>query len=208
MPTLEQFESEGCAYSDFQQGTRWSGGLAEAEIEEIEHRLTLQFPPDYRLFLRYLHSTDRPMVKARFIDDMHMVLEPDWALTNWQVDKDPIQTGLGWLLDGFVFDVEMAGLWKQAWGLRPATKDARRRRVAEVLAAAPRLIPIYGHRYLVGEPCQARNPVLSIIQSDVVAYGADLRQYLIADFGNGRLGDFDSGYEAARKIPFWGEFVC
>lgn len=205
-PTLEGFQAARCGGTGFQQGTRWSG-LSEAEIEAIERRLSLRFPPDYRLFLRRLHSTDRPMVSVGFVDGNRMVLTPSWSITNWRIEENPIQKGLGWIADGFAFDVEMNGLWKPVWGARPEPEAARRQRVAEVLAAAPRLIPVHGHRYLVAEPCRAGNPVLSIHQSDICPYGVDLRAHLIADFARWPDADFESGYEAALGIQFWGEFV-
>jgi hypothetical protein len=83
--------------------------------------------------------------------------------------------------------------------------------VRDLAAAAPRLIPVFGHRYLLAEPCQTGNPVLSIYQTDVVVYGADLRCYLLAEFA-GLLGiDHDTvqrdRYETIVEhagIPFWG----
>lgn len=206
-PTLEQIESEGSGVPDFQQGTRWSGGLADTEIRAIEERLSLSFPPDYRLFLRRLHTTDRPMVGARLTDDGRLDLELSWGITNWSVDEDPIRGARGRLVEGFMFDVEAGGLWKHAWGARPESEDERRRRVADVIAAAPRLIPIHGQCYLVADPCKAGNPVVSIVQSDVVAYGANLREYLISTFDWTPNTDFVRGHEAAQDIPFWGEFV-
>jgi hypothetical protein len=69
------------------------------------------------------------------------------------------------------------------------------------------LIPIYGHRYLVGEPCCAGNPVLSVHQSDIIVYGRDLREYLLREFAA------DLGGRALRDdrfpvgdLPFWGAF--
>jgi hypothetical protein len=210
--TLEEFEAAGVHDWCFQQGTRWSGGLSEADVEEIEQRLAIRFPPDYRLFLRRLHCPDRPMVRAGYDDDGRMKLEPWWGITNWRMEQNPICSMYDWVVDGFVFDVEKGGLWRPEWGTRPEDENARRKRVVDAIAAAPRLIPIGEHTCLVAEPCRAGNPVLSIIQSDIVAYGADLRRALIMLFGGSVGRDFlrspiERGVDAARAVPFWGKFV-
>jgi hypothetical protein len=71
--TLESFVAARVGGSDWQQGTRWLGGLDEQEIARIEQRYQVRFPPDYRLFLQLLHSVDRPMVGAGFARDTTMV---------------------------------------------------------------------------------------------------------------------------------------
>src|SRR5205814_9040309 len=63
--TFEDFVASGVGGRDWQQGTRWLGGLSEQEIETIEQRYAVVFPPDYRLFLRILHSVDRLQTGAR-----------------------------------------------------------------------------------------------------------------------------------------------
>lgn len=147
------------------------------------------------------------MVSAGYGDEDRIELEPWWGFTNWRIDSDPIRSGLDWILEGFAFDVEQNGLWKPAWGPRAEAEEARRRRLAEVLGAAPRLVPVYGNHFLVGEPCRAGNPVLLIHQSQIYAYGADLRAHLIERHAKGVSVPFDNGREAARRVPFWGEFV-
>jgi hypothetical protein len=42
----------------WQPGTRWRGGMTEAEVAQVEDRYGLTFPSDYRLFLQTLHTTD------------------------------------------------------------------------------------------------------------------------------------------------------
>ena len=48
--------------------------------------------------------------------------------------------------------------------------------------AAPKLVPIIGHRYLLAEPCKAGNPILSIYQSDIIIYGVTLHNYFLTEF--------------------------
>lgn len=83
------------------------------------------------------------------------------------------------------------------------------------MAAAPTLIPITGHRYLLAEPCRVGNPVLSVYQADIISYGADLRRYLLIEFagllGIPRPNVIQQAGEADPRledIPFWGEIAC
>jgi hypothetical protein len=44
------------------------------------------------------------------------------------------------------------------------------------------MIPVYSHRYLPAEPCEAGNPVFSIYQTDIIHYGYDLADYFAREF--------------------------
>ena len=66
--------------------------------------------------------------------------------------------------DGLLFDVEANDLWLGSWG-------------------APPLIPVVGHRYLLGHPLEARSPLLSTHESDVVVDGASLQRDLMPELG-------------------------
>jgi hypothetical protein len=81
-----------------------------------------------------------------------------------------------------------------------------------------RLIPIIGHRYLLAEPATAGYPVLSVYQSDIIVYGADLHDYLVFEFAD-LIGVPRLAIERAmrrmtvprlptyQKVPFWGELL-
>lgn len=227
--TLDDYIAAGAGGTDWQQGTRWTGGLTEEQIAMIEQRWHLRIPPDYRLFLRRLHAVDRPRRGARYTDPYnhpdeagapsHLVPHEAPSFRNWLVDSQPIQSALNWLWEGLAFDIEHNQLWRPSWGPLPATLSAQKARVRELVAQAPRMIPVYAHRYLLAEPCQADNPVFSIYQSDVVVYGPDLRAYLLAEFA-GLLGlDERETQRAAthgqqrreafyNAIPFWGDLYA
>ena len=64
---------------------------------------------------------------------------------------------------------------------------------------------------MIAEPCVAGNPVLSIVQSDIIVYNQNLRNYFIDEFlrpeyENEIVTDMNID-EVYRKIPFWGELM-
>jgi hypothetical protein len=207
----QDFSTARVGGHDWQRGTRWLDGLTDAEIDDVERRWSVRFPPDYRLFLRHLHTTDRPMVGARFVGDK--LTPSEWpSFYNWLTDTDALRSYFDWPLDGLLFDVENADLWLPSWGERPDSRQGRAEVVRTLAATAPRLIPIYSHRYLLAEPCQAGNPVFSVYQTDVIVYGGALRRYFLAEFAS--LLGITVPYSPAEvietsldlaSIPFWSE---
>jgi hypothetical protein len=120
-------------------------------------------------------------------------------------------------VEGVQFDVEHNWLWLPGWGAKPSTLSAQKECVRALVTAAPRMIRVIGHRYLLAEPCQSGNPVFSIYQSDTIDYGPDLRAYFLREFV--RLLGIDEDRwrkereantqrvreEAYEAIPFWGK---
>lgn len=202
------------AWSGGSPQRRWLPGLSEEEIASIEQTWHVQFPPDYRLFLRRLHAVGEVVAGAAQGRKQLMPMRKSAVVYNWLLDTKELRTAFAWPLEGLAFDLEHNDLWLPAWGERPQTADARRERLEQAVAAAPKLIPITGHRYLLGEPCQAGNPVLSVYQADIIIYGADLRHYLLVEFAD-LLGI--APHETMQQsrvaspwlgdIPFWGEFA-
>jgi len=213
--TFEDFAASGVGGDDWQTGTCWSGGLSEQEIVAIEQQYHVRFPPDYRLFLQVLHSLDRPQTGARYAPDGKTLLPVSMpSFYHWQRDTEAIAAAFEWLVEGLYFDVQHNHLWPQSWGARPVTAEAQQARVRELVENAPKLIPILGHRYLLAEPCEDGNPVLSVYQSDIIIYGVNLYDYFLTEFGD--LTGVGSSYgsqltqekfEKYQTIPFWGEFL-
>ncbi|RZJ24316.1 MAG: SMI1/KNR4 family protein, partial [Brevundimonas sp.] len=123
----------------------WTDGYTAAELERAQKLFSLTFPPDLVTLLR----------------DRRPVGGPDWN------DEADVRARLAWPHEGLLFDVEQNGLWWPEWGNRPDRAEARANVLREVVGKAPRLIPIFGHRYLPATPHLAGNPVFSVHQSDV-----------------------------------------
>lgn len=230
---LAGFVQAGVGGSVWQHGTRWLTGLDEEEIARAEAHWGLRFPPDHRLFLQRLHAPDRPQLRAVFdgtpdpecdlaratsATGSEVALREASSFCNWSTDSDDPRRAFEWLVEGLAFDVHNNTLWLPSWGEKPSAREQQTARVRALVEQAPKLVPVYRHRYLLAEPCAAGNPVLSVWQSDIVVYGSNLREYFLAEFRD-LLGVTDRGvgwslpeypdelYERDRRIPFWGALL-
>jgi len=93
--------------------------------------------------------------------------------------------------------------WLPNWGKRPESADESIKQFMEIAGKAPRLIPVYGHRYmpqLDGDDV----PVISAVGRDIIYYGSNLQEYLRNEFLN-------NGYFTLNKnftyIPFWSDII-
>jgi hypothetical protein len=143
----------------------FDAGLTDAEVAAAESLFGFRFPPDLRGFLQ----TALPR-GPQF---------PDWR----SGDEAGLRDWLGLPRQGVLFDIEHNGFWLDMWGPRPDTLEEALRVTGELVAAAPRLIPIYMHRMMPDEPHKAGNPVFSVHQTDIIHYGLDLADYLRREFG-------------------------
>ncbi len=105
-------------------------GLTDAEAAAAEVRFGFRFPPD----LRALLQTALPR-GPKF---------PDWRAG----DESTLRDWLDRPRQGILFDIEHNGFWLEEWGQRPRSLGEALWVAGELIAAAPRLIPIYGHHPL------------------------------------------------------------
>ena len=174
-PLIERLRSEA------REPIGFDPGLSDSQVRDVEHRYGVRFPPDLRNFLQ----TAVPH-GSRF---------PDWH----SPDEERIRDWLDLPRHGIVFDV-LQGFWLAEWGERPAETEEAVRRVEGLIAAAPKLVPIYAHRMMPTEPHEAGNPVFSVHQADIIVYGRDLEAYFAVEF----LGaDHAEGSAGSKPIPFW-----
>jgi hypothetical protein len=101
--------------------------------------------------------------------------------------------------ESFLFDVELGYWWKE-WGEMPADLSERTVRLREIFSNAPKLIPVYGHRYIPEQPVERGNPVFSVYQMDVIVYGSNLEHYIAHENG---LISRDEQWPRTKKIEFW-----
>jgi hypothetical protein len=206
-PTLVDFERAGVGGCDWRRGTRWTGGLTDRQVAEVEGRFSVHFPPDHRLLLEVLHATTPRRAGAAFIDDRRMRPAERAGFYDWLREEADVRRALAAPVEGLVFDVEHNSLWPPSWGPRPESSIGRRARVEELVAKAPGLVPVIGHRYSVAE---GSNVVLSVHQADIIVYGSDLRAFLLSELHDLLEVEHDPRWMVAdtSKLPFWGELTA
>ncbi len=217
--TFEECQQTGIGSCDWIRGTKWISGFTSEQIDSFEQTWNLKFPPDYRIFLELLGTVDKPTFCVHWAEEgnkMEQGQKPSFY--NWQTDQGAIKEALELPLEGILFDVENNVTWLDSWGKRPNTAEERKELISNLIKQAPPLIPIIGHRYLLGMPLEAGNPVLSVHQTDFIIYGSTLRNFLILELGDllGINPSHQRTYRALTKdayikgfssIPFWGELI-
>lgn len=164
-------------------GVAFDSGLTDPEIAAVEAQFGFRFPPDLRAFLQMALPQGKGF--------------PDWRAA-------PEATLREWLylpLEGIHFDIEHNGFWLEEWGPRPPSLAEAKRVAQGLVSDAPCLIPIYIHRMMPDEPQLAGNPVFSVHQTDIIHYGADLKDYLCREFSLPTVHKPEPGQ--IRPIRFW-----
>ncbi|PWW04894.1 hypothetical protein DFQ01_106179 [Paenibacillus cellulosilyticus] len=171
-------------------GARFTHGLSPNEFDQIEHRYGFQFPPDYKEFL----SIAMP-ISDKFI--------------NWRDNSEhniaQIHSRMNWCLEGLLLDVEQNKFWYYEWGSKPSNVEEAKAKCEAEYHKAPKLIPIYAHRYIPETPAEAGNPILSVYQTDIIYYGENLYAYLMVEFGLKSYDEID--YDSIKPIRFWSDIM-
>jgi hypothetical protein len=160
---------------------RLDPGLTDSEVAAAEDRYGFVFPPDLRAVLQF----------ALPVGDKF----PDWR----NGSEEDLMIRMDLPLHGILFDVEHGEIWPADWGPKPADEQGRFEKVKSLIDSAPRLIPIWSHRYIPAEPIEHGNPVLSVHQTDIIEYGHDLTDYFSHEFGVPAPG----AARISKTIRFW-----
>ena len=158
-------------------------GLTEAEFAAIEHEFGFTFAADHRAFLAAGVPSGRGW--------------PDWR----GPDRAALRERLAVPVNGVLFDVVENDFWYGGWGPRPGAGEAAVVAARAFLLTAPRMIPIFAHRYLPA--VTSGHPVLSIYQTDVVFYGNDIDDWLNREFQLGR----PAAESKRATVPFWRDLL-
>jgi hypothetical protein len=167
---------------------KWSEpGYSKEELDHAQEKWALEFPPDLvEFFLRR-----RPYCTGDGFFDWTSSLESE------------IHQLLAWPFNGFWFDVQHNGVWWPDWGSKPDSPALQMARLKEVFRDVPRLIPIYGRRFIPAMPAERGNPVFSVYQTDVFCLGLDLEHWLEVEFE----GAAPPPRGSEKEIPFWSQAI-
>jgi hypothetical protein len=164
------------------------GGLSTSDIEKLQSQLGFPLPEDFCYFLQN-------------------VIDPGEVLFDYHnFNKQHYDSSIAWILHGMIFDIEKNNLWLRRWGNKPVDLKSKIEIARADFPSWPKLLPIHGHRYLAAEPCRAGNPVFSIMQTDIIYYGANLAHYLVNEFLD-HDHDKHTYAQPIEKIPIWSDFV-
>ncbi|MFG1948263.1 hypothetical protein [Nonomuraea sp. NPDC048826] len=172
-------------------------GLTEAEFARVEREYGFEFADDHRAFL----AAGLPVSPPAEAGHTRAQPWPDWR----NGDPDELRPYLDWPAEGVLFDVRH-GYWHDAWGVRPLLPDDALTAAKLHLAQAPRMIPIFAHRYLPAGRGTYGHPVLSIYQTDIISYGKDLPDYINREFDPSEA-DTSDRRNAQATVPFWRDFL-
>jgi hypothetical protein len=126
---------------------------------------------------------------------------------NWRDDEESdLLARLAQPYEGIYFDIEYNGFWWPEWGTKPEELIEALQLARAELAKVPKLIPVYSHRYMAGEPYdEPESPVFSVMQTDIIVYGIDLPTYLATEFG---FPWRPPRRRRPRTVPFWSALVA
>jgi hypothetical protein len=170
-------------------GVVFAPGLTAEEVKRAEKRFQICFPEDLRRLLMFALPTGRDF--------------PNWR----DLDDPALGKFLSWPLLGLWFDVQHNQFWRSEWGVKPVDADAAYELLRSRIESVPKLIPIFGHRYMPDRPGESGNPIFSVYQTDIIYYGCDLEAYLRREFCDG-FGDRAHAISGeCRQIEFWSSLV-
>lgn len=161
---LGEYDRRGYIGPRWRPGTRWTGGLDEAAIAEVERQYAVVFPPQHRLFLQTLHSTKPWRTGADYSRGDRLGLVESPGFYDWRHDQIRIREAMRAVEDRTPFAQEIASHHGGSRWLPGGP--------------FPALLPIIGHRYVVADDSQW---ILSIVGDDAIVYGEDLRAFLLAE---------------------------
>ena len=178
MKNLEIFQKKGI---EFEQG------LSVTEIDKIEQIYEIKFPQELKNMYTELLPISEGFYKWRDFSNLNVeyikkILEKPFKEIENEID-----------------DVE----WCDDWGEEPLENE-RIRAVEQKLKVAPKLIPIYSHRYVASGKME-QSPVFSVHGADIIYYGENITQYLEIEFAGRPYNEID--YGKIVQVPFWSEIV-
>lgn len=166
---------------------RFRSGYSISEIDAISDRVDVPIPPDLREFW----SVAVP-------EGGHWW---NWSAAEFTKDDlhDMITEELG-------FHVESGDLWLHSWGRRPEALEEALEIVKSWVIQGPALLPVFAHRWALGEPDMPDTPVLSIHSSDWIYYGWNFASYLEHEFLS-RNPHSEHPWPAHQSVGQWKEII-
>ena len=163
-------------------------GLTYEEITKIEEIYKIKFPDSLKEFF---------MVALPISNGFYNWRNFEYDNINYikHMIKKPIED---------IDDLAEEVYWCDEWGEKPEDKKLIAKNVRERLKNAPKLLPIYIHRYMP-MILDDNPPIVSIHGIDIIYYGESLKDYIQIEFGKKNQKDID--FQSIIPIPFWSDIM-
>lgn len=167
---------------------KYQKGLSDEEIDQIEGIYKIFLPTELKCLYKQILPISRGFYNWR-----------DFSEGNVRFISQAINRPF----NDFYNDASEI-YWNDDWGERPESDNEIQTVIRNKLLRAPKLIPIYAHRYMPMIAADT-NPVFSVHGIDIIIYGESLDDYLKVEFGEKsqsliRVSDI-------CNIPFWSEVI-
>ena len=162
-------------------------GLTSDKVEQIEKIYKIVFPKSLQDFL----MTALPVSKGFY---------------NWRnKEQDNIEYIKNMIIQPikYISDMPEEIYWCEDWRKEPTDKDVFKKEVKR-LEIAPKLIPIFSHRYMP-MLSSANPPIISVHVVDIIYFGEDIRDYLEVEFGEKKQNMIN--FENINPITFWTDIM-
>lgn len=171
-----------------QKGVEFAIGLSDEEVGWIEHQYEIAFPEDLKKF----YKEALPISKGFY---------------NWR-DKSnenviSIKSVMKIPIEAIVKNSEEIE-WSEEWGEEPSDFYERKKFIENMVLEAPKLIPIFSHRYMASIDCE-KSPIFSIHGTDIICFEKNIIDYFLVEFKIKENSVFMNN--EISYIPFWSDLL-
>lgn len=170
------------------KGIEFERGLTFDEVVQIEKIYELIFPKSLRDFLMRVLPVSKGFYNWRNKEERNVEYIKNMM-------KQPIK---------YINDMPEEVYWCEDWGKEPEEEDLFKEEVRKRLRIAPKLVPIFSHRYM---PVISNEnpPIISVHGVDIIYYGEDIEDYFKVEFGEKEQNTINFKY--IKPIPFWTDIM-
>lgn len=158
--------------------------------------------------VRKFYNINFPLVLKSFYESgIPCTLNCGYGFPNWidfgELNIEHIKSRIDAPMNNLKSSVK-SGFWIDTWGERPIQENKLLEVFDELASHAPKLVPVYSHRYVPITDGVDDPPVISVAGSDIIYYGCTLSDYIDREFfGKKRT----IVIKPINRIPFWSDII-